>query len=107
MEKAELEALAEKYQNKADTAFQNYQETGSSRYETVYRTNEDMADALRMAAGAADDHRALVSIRAELSILASSASAVAKADEKTKLEKALKVVDELLSVARIYTSFRA
>ena len=40
--KAELEALAEKYAAKADKAFQNYQETGISRYSREYHNAEEL-----------------------------------------------------------------
>lgn len=46
MDKKKLMELAERYQHKADTAFQNYQETGITRYDTARRNNEDMAEAL-------------------------------------------------------------
>ena len=71
LSKAELEDLAEKHQKKADRAFRNYQETGITRYETTYRQNDDLAEALRMAANAADDHQALSSMRAQMSWFAS------------------------------------
>ena len=45
MDKKKLMELAERYQRKADTAFQNYQETGITRYDTARRNNEDMAEA--------------------------------------------------------------
>ena len=35
MDKKKLMELAERYQHKADTAFQNYQETGITRYDTA------------------------------------------------------------------------
>lgn len=41
MDKKKLMELAERYQCKADTAFQNYQETGITRYDTARRNNED------------------------------------------------------------------
>ena len=47
MDKKKLMELAERYQCKADTAFQNYQETGITRYDTARRNNEDMAEALK------------------------------------------------------------
>ena len=48
MDKKKLMELAERYQRKADAAFQNYQETGITRYDTARRNNEDMAEALRL-----------------------------------------------------------
>ena len=35
MDKEKLYKLAERYQNKADTAYNAYQETGITRYDTV------------------------------------------------------------------------
>ena len=55
MDKKTLEALAERYQKRADHAFENYQETGIKRYDTERNNMEDLADALRMAANAADE----------------------------------------------------
>lgn len=60
MDKKKLMELAERYQCKADTAFQNYQETGITRYDTARRNNEDMAEALRMAASAKEDHDRMI-----------------------------------------------
>ena len=50
MSKAELEVLAEKYEAKAARSFQNYQETGISRYDREYRNADSLASAMRMAA---------------------------------------------------------
>lgn len=74
MKREELEKLAEKYQQKADKAFQNYQETGMTRYDREHRTNEDLAEALRMAARAADDSSRLVDLRVTLAELGSRAA---------------------------------
>ena len=67
MDKKKLMELAERYQRKADTAFQNYQETGITRYDTARRNNEDMAEALRMAASAKEDHDRMIHLRGVLS----------------------------------------
>lgn len=63
MDEKKLLELAERYQRKADTAFQNYQETGITRYDTARRNNEDMAEALRMAASAKEDHDRMIHLR--------------------------------------------
>ncbi len=63
MNKEELKNLADKYRKKADTAFQNYQETGVTQYGSSFRRNEELADALRMAADAADEHFAYISLK--------------------------------------------
>ena len=71
--KTELEQLAYKYQVKADKAYRNYQETGITRYSTAHRDNEDLADALRMAADAADEHQAYFSMQAQMMNFAAKA----------------------------------
>lgn len=101
MTKTELEKLAEQHQRKADTAFQTYQETGMTRYETAYQKNEDMAEALRMAANAADDHDKLIHLRGVLSQLAGIASGIAWASDDQKPARMKEAINELLAVARM------
>lgn len=72
----ELTALADKYQHKAEKAYQNYQETGITRYDRERRQNEDLAESLRMAANAADEHSALIHLRAAVASLAYEAKRV-------------------------------
>ena len=62
----ELEAMIERYDAKAEKAYMNYQETGMSRYDRERARNEDLADALRIALNAADDHSAAVDLRCNL-----------------------------------------
>lgn len=52
LSKAELDALVEKYEAKAARAYQNYQETGITRYDREHRNADDLASAMRMAASA-------------------------------------------------------
>lgn len=73
MKKADLERMADRFQAKADKAYQNYQETGTARYDREYRNYEDLAMALRMAASANDDHAQLISIRCDVAILGAKA----------------------------------
>lgn len=99
MNRVELEALAAKHQEKADKAFMIYQETGMTRYDREHRNNEDLAEALRMAARAADDAHSLTSIRCDLSVLATKARKLKRtvltgADIDTFL-------NEVIAVARI------
>ena len=63
LSKAELEVLTEKYEAKAERAYQNYQETGISRYDRERRNAEELADAMRMAAQASDDYSQLINLR--------------------------------------------
>lgn len=98
MKREELEALAAKYQKKADEAFQNYQDTGMTRFDRAYRNNEDLADALRMAARAADDSHRLTDLRVTLSEYGYKASVIA--DHGTE-EDAMKLCRELAASARM------
>ena len=59
MSEKELEKLIAKYQQQADAAEEAYQETGAKRYYTTHCTNQDLADALRMALSAKADHDTL------------------------------------------------
>ena len=95
MSKAELEALAEKYAAKADKAFQNYQETGISRYSREYQNAEDLFFAFQAAANAAEEHAALIGMQTAMWNLADRAQ---KADTE---EKARAVLEDLVSYARI------
>lgn len=63
MTREELEKLADRYQRKADRAFESFQETGIKRYDTERNNAEDLADALRMAANAADEHHEYIGMR--------------------------------------------
>ena len=99
MNRVELEALAAKYQEKAEKAYRNYQETGITRYSREMRNNEDLADAIRMAARAADDSNALADLRTTLSSLADKARALKRsAPPKEKLDAFL---NEVIAQARI------
>ena len=71
--KAELEALAEKYAAKADKAFQNYQETGISRYSREYHNAEGLFYAFHAAANAAEEHAALLGMQTVMHNLAGRA----------------------------------
>ena len=59
IDKKDLEKLIERYDKKAETAFRNYQETER-------RNAENMAEAMRAAYNAAEEHANLISIRAQV-----------------------------------------
>lgn len=63
MTEEELLDLAKKYQEKADRNYRNYQETGISRYDWERRNAEQLAEAMRMAANASEDHSKLIQLR--------------------------------------------
>ena len=99
LSKAELEALAEKYEAKASRAYQNYQETGITRYDREHRNADDLASAMRMAANAERDYTKLVNIRGTFSMLASKAQSSLK-EPADKREVAMeKVLKDLLAMA--------
>lgn len=75
VDEKELEKLVEKYQKKADKAEETYQKTGMARYHETYWRNQVMADALRMAMSAKDDHDTLREMRLILSNFASRGAA--------------------------------
>ena len=93
--KERLEKLIAKYENQAARQFDNFQQTGITRYETAYRSAEDLADTLRMALNASDEHTALLHYRGQLSIFAGDA---VRADTPEKKERVLK---NLISFARM------
>ena len=82
MDKKKLMELAERYQHKADTAFQNYQETGITRYDT-------------------EDHDRMIHLRGVLSQLAWRAAEANRASEEDRPRKMQAVLGELLSAARM------
>ena len=102
MNREELKKLADKYQKKADTAFQNYPETGAPRYSGSFRRNEELVDALRMAANAADEHIAYISLKAEMANFASRAVAITqpyKTDEE-KAEMTYALIRDILACGK-------
>lgn len=99
LSKAELDALVEKYEAKASRAFQNYQETGISRYDREYRNADDLASAMRMAASAESDYTKLVNIRGTVSMLASKAQLALKEPEDKRETAMEKVLKDLVAMA--------
>jgi hypothetical protein len=97
MKKEELEKLAEKYQAKADTDYQNYQETGMTKYGTAYRKNEDMADAFRMAANAADEHHAYIAMKAQMATFAQRAHELKYADDEHKEDQTKALLRDIVA----------
>lgn len=101
MEKEKIIALVERYEAKAETAAKNYLETGITRYDTSRRSHEDMADALRIAANAADDHAKLVYYRGEFAALANRAGATMRLPEMERAKQTMSVLKDLLTLARM------
>lgn len=103
MDRNELEKLAERYQQRADRAFENYRETGIKRYDTERNNMEDLADALRMAADAADEHVAYVGMRGSFAGLVAIAQNIELAAGKESREELIdELVKSLLTYGRMY-----
>ena len=97
MDKEKLYKLAERYQNKADTAYNAYQETGITRYDTARRNNEDLAEAIR----ASDEHNELVHLRGNMADLAGMAQRAKNSDEETKAMRLDVLMDSCISIGRL------
>ena len=99
LSKTELEALAEKYEAKASRAYQNYQETGITRYDRERRNAEDLASAMRMAANAEGNYSKLVNLRGSMPMLASKAQVALKEQEDKRVSAMEKVLKDLVALA--------
>ena len=89
MDEKELEKLIVQYQKRADNAEQANQETGVQRYYTTHWMNQNMADALRIALSAKEEHETLRDMKMMLSNFASRGAAATSplrsGDEQVKL----------------------
>ncbi len=101
MTREELQALADRYQRIADRAYRNYQESGIGRYDTKCRDNERLADALRMAADATEDHQAMVHYKGELTDLAYKAGRIKYCDPETAEKLREEIISALLAYGRV------
>lgn len=91
----ELAKLAAYWDAKAQRAYDAYQETGVSRYDRERRKAEDLADALRIALNASDDHFKAVYLKSELADIACLA-------ERCEITGDDKLKDDLVKKALIY-----
>ena len=103
LSKDDLGKLAAKYQEKADRAYDNYQATGISRYDRERRNAEDMAEALRAAANAADEHVQLGHLRAEFVWYASRADAALA--ENAPREKLAEILEQIITAAAVSCNY--
>lgn len=106
MTKVELIALAERWQAKADRAMERYQEDGLPRHNREREQAQDLADALQIAASAADDHSELVSLRGAVYCLAVKAHAALDAlgapDRASNRDILTDLARNVISTARLY-----
>lgn len=106
MTKVEIIALAEHWQAKADRAMARYQEDGLARHNREREQAQDLADALQIAASAADDHDELVSLRMMLNQPAVKAHAAVDAldapDRASDRDILTDLARNVISTARLY-----
>lgn len=99
MDNKALKKLIDQYQRKADNAYRSYQESGISRYDREYRNNENIAEALRIALNASDEHTKLISIKADLATLAYRAEIAVHNHDSSE---AASVLNSLIAAAEAY-----
>ena len=106
MTKVEIVALAEHWQTKADHAMERYQESGLARHNREREQAEDLAEALQIAASAADDHSELISLRSAVYCLAVKAHAAVDAldvpDRAVDRDILTDLARNVISTARLY-----
>lgn len=97
----DLEAMIEKFDAKAEKAYRNYQETGMSRYDRERTRNENLADALRMALNAADDHIAAVDLRCNLADLGHRAQLLLRNRDTAPIEDVEQLLRDVAASATL------
>ena len=106
MTKVEIVAMAERWQAKADRAMERYQEDGLARHNREREQAQDLADALQIAASAADDHSELISLRGAVYCLAVKAHAAVDAldapDRASDRDILTDLARNVISTARLY-----
>ena len=106
MTKVEIIALAEKWDAAAQRAEARYQESGLPRHNREREQAQDLADALQIAASAADDHDELVSLRMMVNQLAVKAHAALDAlgapDRTSDRDILTDLARNVISTARLY-----
>ena len=106
MTKVEIAVLAEHWQDKAYRAMDRYQESGLPRHNREREQAQDLADALQIAANAADDHDELISLRGAVSYLAVKAHAAVDAldapDRASDRDILTDLARNVISIARLY-----
>lgn len=106
MTKAEIAVLAEHWQAKADRAMDRYQEDGLPRHNREREQAQALADALRVAANAADDHSELIGLRCSLILLTNKSHAALNAldtpDRASDRDILTDLARNVISTARLY-----
>lgn len=101
MTQDELLRMAERYDARAAKAYYNYQASGMPRYDREMRNAEDLAEALRMAASASDDHMKLINLQTEVRDLAYRAETTMPDNQRT-----LAILNDIVFMAEIFCGYR-
>lgn len=101
--KETIEKMIDQADDRAERAYRNYQETGTQRYAREQEKAEDLADALRMALSAYDDHTKLRALKAELITLGADAHKALAGGSQEAKEKILR---QIVSIAKLYAGLQ-
>jgi hypothetical protein len=101
--KETIEKMIDQADDRAEKAYRNYQETGTQRYKREQEKAEDLADALRMALSAYDDHAKLAAIKAELRSLGWYAHKSLRDGDPVGWEQNLR---QIVAIAKLYAGLQ-
>lgn len=101
--KETIEKMIDQADDRAERAYRNYQETGTQRYKREQEKAEDLADALRMALSAYDDHTKLRALKAELITLGTDAHKALTDGSQEAEEQNLR---QIVSIAKLYAGLQ-
>ena len=102
MDKAKLTQMKEYWDQKADKAYMNYQETGIQRYANELNKAQDLSDALGIAVEAESDHALAVNLKIEFADFASRAEGAVGRHDPAEMEKILRDLVSQASARGIY-----
>lgn len=103
IDRKKLEQLIDRYDAKAERNFLNYQDTGFTRYEREQHNAEDMAEALRAALNAAEEHETLQSLKVQVLDWASKSEYNLDTLQDTAIESLLR---DIVSFAAMVLHYR-
>lgn len=102
MKREEIEKFIQQQEGVYHRQYMAYQDSGDSKYASQYRRAEKLIDIARIAAGAADDHSMVGTLKSELSMLANDADKMYFAGDYNDPEKMRKYLHKVVSVAKAY-----
>ena len=102
MDKAKLTQMKEYWDQKADKAYMNYQETGIQRYANELNKAQDLSDALGIAVEAESDHALAVNLKIEFADFASRAEGAVGRHDTAEMEEILRDLVNHASARGIY-----